>query len=133
MKLQSQIKHTFSLQILKSKVKLLESIDKLYTDYNKLGDTVGNFYSCLLTHTGQLHLRQHTAQLRLPHAGWPAKEQAGNWSMFITNTAGASANSLRNRPHCLLLPNHTLRKDILKCQKPFPLIRCKSTGRYSRS
>ena len=46
----------FSEKNMKSKVKLLESIDKLYTDYNKLGDTVGNFYSCLLTHTGQLHL-----------------------------------------------------------------------------
>lgn len=46
----------FSKKNMKSKVKLLESVDKLYTDYYKLGDTIGNFYSCLLTHTGQLHL-----------------------------------------------------------------------------
>ena len=41
---------------MKSKVKLLESFDKLYTNYYKLGDTIDDFCSCMLTHTGQLHL-----------------------------------------------------------------------------
>lgn len=39
-----------------SNVKLLESIDRLYTCYYKLGDTIDSFYGSLLTHTGQIHL-----------------------------------------------------------------------------
>lgn len=39
-----------------SKVKLLESIDRLYTRYYQLGDTIDSFYGSLLTHTGQIHL-----------------------------------------------------------------------------
>ncbi len=38
------------------KVRLLESLGTLYTYYYKLGDTVDSYHSCLLTHTGQLHL-----------------------------------------------------------------------------
>lgn len=39
-----------------SKVQLLESQDSLYTYYYKLDHTIDYFYSCLLTHTGQIHL-----------------------------------------------------------------------------
>lgn len=38
------------------KVRLLESLGTLYTNYYKLGDTVDSYHSCLLTHTGQIHL-----------------------------------------------------------------------------
>ena len=39
-----------------SKVKLLESLDNLYTNYYRLGNTVDYFYGCLLTRTSQIHL-----------------------------------------------------------------------------
>ncbi len=39
-----------------SKVKLLESLDNLYTSYYRLGNTVDYFYGCLLTRTSQIHL-----------------------------------------------------------------------------
>ena len=46
----------YSKRNMKSKVKLLESIDNLYTNFYQLGDTINNFCTCLLTHTGQIHL-----------------------------------------------------------------------------
>ena len=46
----------FQAHGMSSKVKLLESLDSLYTYYYKLGDTVDFFYGCLLTRTSQLHL-----------------------------------------------------------------------------
>ena len=46
----------FAKRGMKSKVLLLEGLDRLYTYYYQLGETVDYFYSCLLTHTGQIHL-----------------------------------------------------------------------------
>ena len=39
-----------------SKVQLLESIDRLYTNYYEMGGYVDYFYGCLLTRTSQVHL-----------------------------------------------------------------------------
>lgn len=63
---------------MESKAKLLESQRNLYTYYYRLGDTVDYFYSCLLTHTGQLHLFSLTKfhdglLLRLPSQTNPAE------------------------------------------------------------
>lgn len=46
----------FAERGMKSKVQLLESQESLYTYYYRLGETIDYFYSCLLTHTGQIHL-----------------------------------------------------------------------------
>lgn len=43
---------------MESKAKLLESQRNIYTYYYRLDNTVDYFYSCLLTHTGLLHLFQ---------------------------------------------------------------------------
>ena len=41
---------------MESKAQLLESQGSLYAYYYQLGETIDFFYSCLLTHTGQIHL-----------------------------------------------------------------------------
>ena len=46
----------FEKRGMRSKVQLLESQDDLYTYYYRLGDTIDYFYSCLLTHTREVHL-----------------------------------------------------------------------------
>lgn len=46
----------FSKRNMQSKVKLLESIDSLYTQFYQLGDTVDHFCTSLLACTGQIHL-----------------------------------------------------------------------------
>ena len=61
-----------------SKVKLLQSQTSLYTDYYQLADTIDYFYSCLLTHTGAIHLFQvipfyDGLLLRIPSAQDPSQ------------------------------------------------------------
>ncbi len=46
----------FGKKNMQSKVKLLESIDSLYTSYYRLGDTIDNLCSSMLPSTGQLHV-----------------------------------------------------------------------------
>lgn len=61
-----------------SKVKLLESIDRIYTYYYKLGDTIDFYYGSLLTRTGQIHLFDviefyESLLLRIPNEKDPSK------------------------------------------------------------
>ncbi len=45
----------FEQRNMQSRVKLLESIENLYTEFYQLGDTIGSLGSAMLTHTGMLH------------------------------------------------------------------------------
>lgn len=72
-----------------SNVKLLESIDRLYTCYYKLGDTIDSFYGSLLTHTGQIHLFDvidfyDSLLLRIPSekSPWQLEEMVGQSKML---------------------------------------------------
>ena len=63
---------------MESKAHLLESQGNLYTYYYRLEDTIDFFYSCLLTHTGEIHLfdlvpLDDGMLLRLPSRKDPSK------------------------------------------------------------